>query len=123
MSLGETQQIFGLLSEIDRLLSDIQVKVEELNAPSGSRGSISSLEAKFSQLERVGLRWAALASRFGLPENVDRALRKITQLVSAFRMAQLSAALMLAGGPAGVAMGIAGMMMAGMTMGDALAGY
>ena len=81
MSLGETQEVFQILTEIDRLLADIELKITRIQGGAGSSGALASLTEKFVALERLALRWLVLTRRMGLPENVSNAIDLILSLI------------------------------------------
>ena len=120
MSLAETQQLFNVLTEIDRLLSDIQVKQNQINRDlPRTKESLKT----FTQLEQVALRYIALSRRLGLPDDVNRAIDVLARLVTTVRMAQLSIGLLLSSNPLTAAAGIASLGLTAFSMGDMLAGY
>jgi hypothetical protein len=118
--MSEIQQSYALLQEIDRLLADIELKI---NSIEGKQPKLEKSLDTFRQVERLALRWLVLAQRMGLPEDVDGAVGKIAQLISAIRMLDISMNLMLATNPYTAAIGVAGLIGSAMTMSDVLAGY
>jgi len=63
----------------------------------------------------------------GLPENVDAAARKISQIIVALNMAQIGLNSLLTGiimgNPLSIGIGIAGLVGSGISFGDVMAGY
>lgn len=109
-----------MLQEIDRLLSNIQAKI---NAIEGKRPQLENTLRTFQQVERLALRWLVLARRMGLPEELDAAISKIAGLITAIRMLQIAGNLAMASNPVTAAIGVAGLLGSVYTFGDVLAGY
>lgn len=119
MSLAETQQIMQLCQEIIQLLNTAEIKTGKLIKDLPQTEKVLN---NFRQLERVALRYLAIARRMGLPEDAEQAIRIFSQLIVVIRMTQMSLG-MLAGGPLGIAMGAAGLIMAGLSASSMLEGY
>lgn len=75
------------------------------------------------QLERVALRYLALARRMGLPEETEAAIQLLSRILIIMRMLEISGAMLFSGTPLGLLMGIAGIGMATFTTVDAMTGY
>jgi hypothetical protein len=67
----------------------------------------------------------SLIERLGLPPEIEKAIRKVQQLVMTLRMLQISLNLMLASNPVTAALGIAGLLgtAAELGSGSLLEGY
>jgi hypothetical protein len=81
-----------------------------------------NVEYVMSNLRRLELllyRSLALASRLGLPENIDVAINKIQRMVMVIRLLHTSMiALEAASGPIGIALAAVGLVSFGVTTGD-----
>lgn len=119
-SLSETQQVFNLLTQIDKLLADIELKITKLQTDAPRT---RELLVTFRQIERLTLRYLALTRRMGLPEDTQNAISFLMRLVTVIRMAQISISLMMASNPVTAAIGIAGLIGSAMTLQDSLIGY
>lgn len=106
MSLSEAQEIFGLLTEIDKVLGDIELKIQNIqnDAP-----RIESALTSFRQVERLALRWLALSQRMGMPPDMQQVINIVTRLIVMLRMLQMSWNMMLMTNPITALIGIAGM--------------
>jgi hypothetical protein len=119
MSLSETQQIMQVLQEIMALLNGVEFKTEKINNDlPKTRESLDS----FNQLERVALRYLAISRRMGLPDDINGGIQKLAGALVTLRMAMISTTYLMLGTPLGVAMGGAGLVMAGLSGYDAIAG-
>jgi hypothetical protein len=120
MSLAETQQIMQVLQEIMQLLNGVTIKTEQIK-----RDIPQTREAlaTFRQLERIALRFLVLAKRMGLPEDIDRGISKVMELIVAIRMLQMSMNMMMASNPYTMIIGMAGFAGSIMTFGSMLEGY
>ena len=116
-SLGDIQQIHGMLQEISRLLDEVDTKTEIVTTKS------ASTTRSLMQLEQVTLRYLVLARSMGLPDDVDNAIQLVTRLITTIRMAQLSINMLMASNPITSAIGVAGLIMTVATLPDMLAGY
>jgi hypothetical protein len=115
MSLAETQQIFDLLVKIDAILNGIEVKTEQLEKSSPKiKGEIDS----FNQLERIALRYLAVARQMGLPDNVQTAINILTRLIVIIRMAQITLMNLATGGTYGTLIAISGFLMTTFAISD-----
>ena len=103
------------LQEIMQLLGKATVKMEdaERKLPK-AKESVATLQ----QLERVALRYLALARRMGLPDDVAKATEFFSRLIIMLRMAQMSYNMLMAGTGVGLLMGIAGMGMTALSAVD-----
>jgi hypothetical protein len=120
MSLSETQEIMQFLQEIMALLNNVEFKTKKLNSemPQTSRGL-----ATFRELERVALRYVALARRIGVPTEVEKAMDAFSKLIILITMAHMSMNMLMRGTPAGWLLGFAGVAMTALSMGNPLEGY
>jgi hypothetical protein len=106
--------------QIDKLLADIELKINNIE---GKRVQVENTLKTFQQVERLALRYLVLARRMGLPEELDAAIGKIAQLITAIRMLQIAADLAMASNPVTAAIGVAGLLGSVYTFGDVMAGY
>jgi hypothetical protein len=120
MSLSETQQIFQLLTQIEQILNNVEVKSEKIvtDLPKTKEALTT-----FRELERLALRWLLLARRFGLPEQVDGATNAFMRLIVVIRMAQMSINMMMLGNPVTFLIGVAGLTMSTMNALTMAEGY
>lgn len=116
--------MYRTLKQIDQLLSDIELKINKITGTGTGQaggiggGALSSLKS----LERVALRYLAVVRQIGLPEDAEQLIQVVTRIIVVIRMAQISLA-SLAGGPFGIAMGAAGLLLTGLSAGSMLEGY
>ena len=120
---GETQEVFQILTEIDKLLADIELKIIRIQGGAGSSGALAGLTTKFQQIERLALRWLALSRRMGLPEDVGAVIDFLARLITSVRMAQISLSLVMASNPVTAAIGFAGLMGSAFSLIDVVGGY
>lgn len=120
MSLAETQQIMQVLQEIMALLNNVTIKTEKIQRDLPiTKDALST----FRQLERLTLRFLVLAKRMGLPEDLDKGITKVMELITAIRMLQMSMNMMMATNPFTVFIGIAGFAGSMLTFGSVVEGY
>jgi hypothetical protein len=115
MSVGaitDIQQLRMEIEELKRAVDDLEPSLKV--APERL--------ATFRQLERVALRYLLLARRIGLPDDVNRATQFLTRILVMLRMAQMSIA-MMATGPIGILLGVAGIGLTVMSLADMSEGY
>lgn len=111
--MSEMQETYAVLTEIDRLLAGIELKINKIegNTPTLER----NLET-FLQLERVALRYLAILNRLGLPEDAEAVISTLARLISMIRMAQITLNLFYAAsGPIGWAAVAGGAIMTGLS--------
>jgi hypothetical protein len=120
MSLSETRELLQILVEINTILTGITVKTTDLK---NKTPMISKNLGSFRQLERVALRYLALAQRFGLPDDVDKAASAVARLIVLLNMAQMSMNMLMKGTAVGWAMGIASFGMTALSAGNMMEGY
>lgn len=118
--MSAIQETYGLLQETDRLLGDIEAKIDAIE---GKKHSLNITLETFKDIERLALRWTVLAGRLGLPEDVDNAVGKIARLLSALRMLHISMSLLLSTNPLTAAFGVAGLIGSVFTLNDVFARY
>jgi hypothetical protein len=86
---------------------------------SGAESEVNSLFDKFAKLEQIALRYLVIARRMGLPEDVERALSIISQLIVTIRQLQLTLSLLEGSmGPVGWALLGAGAIGTALTAGS-----
>lgn len=96
MSLAETQQIFILLTEIDRLLGRIETGTDNIQP------KIEKITNSFVRLEQIILRSLVLTRRMGLPDDIGSAINDIQRMILLTNQLRLSMiALQAASGPIG----------------------
>jgi hypothetical protein len=120
MSLGETQQIFQLLTEIDKLLGDIQVKVNQIENTGG--GGSSKLMEQYSDLNRAVRTYLRLANKPGIGGDVGKAITLLSQLVAMLYQAQVAYTALLSATGIGFPIALAGIIMTGLTAGNLITG-
>ena len=123
MSLGETQEVFQILTEIDKLLAGIELKITKLQGTAGVGGGVEGLKTNLRQLERLALRWLVLSRRMGLPEDVQASIDFIMRLIVTLNMLQMSANMVMLSNPVTAAIGVAGMMGGMFSLIDTFGGY
>jgi hypothetical protein len=79
-SLGDVQQLYSNLQEIELFISKIQIKTETLR--------VESVHAvgEVRELEYVFYRVTGLMGRMGLPPEVDRAIHVLQRMILIARM-------------------------------------
>jgi len=102
--MSAIQETFQVLTEIDRLLGDIELKINNIEQKTPV---IQENLMNFRQLERVALRYLVLSRRMGMPDEVARATEMISRLIILIRMAQMSYNALMMGTPYGLLMGAA----------------
>jgi hypothetical protein len=113
MSLAETQELMRTMQQLMSLLNGVEAKTTKIN--SDLPQTKSSL-ATFNQLERVAIRYLAIARRMGLPDEATQAVQVLSELVVMIRMTQMSMNMLMLGTPFGWAMGAAGLIMVGLSI-------
>lgn len=116
--------MFQVLQQIDKLLAEIELKISRITGESHGKavaGGPSALTS-LKKLEGVALRYIALAQKIGIPAEAERVIQLGAQMLVLMRMMQMSM-MSMAGGPLGIAMGAAGMMLAGLSAASMLEGY
>jgi len=116
-SLGDIQQIYSLLQEIDQLLSRIEVHSQTTETK--VRSTIQSVQ----RLEQVMLRYLAIAKRMGLPEDIDRAINFVSQMIVTARMLHMSLTVLEMSHPYTLPLAAAGIILTTITFQDSMAGY
>ena len=119
MSFGETRQIMADLQEIMALLNQTSIKSEKVirDLPKTNEALMS-----FRQLERIAIRYLAIANRMGLSEDVQKQIQTLSKIIVTVRMLEMSMRMFSAGTPYGLIMSIAGFAMTGFAMYDAMTG-
>jgi hypothetical protein len=115
MSLAQTQELMRTMQELMTLLNGVETKTAKITA---DMPQTKQTLAPFGQLERVAVRYLALAKRMGLPEDATRAIDMLSRLVVMARMARISINLLMVGTPFGWGLGIAGLAMTTMSLVD-----
>lgn len=120
ITISAIQETFQILTEIDKLLADIELKINviEQKAP-----MMTNYLTTFKQVERLALRWLTLSRQLGLPDNIQGGIDKFMQLIVTVRMAQMSINMMMATNPATALIGIAGLIGTAATTTSFLEGY
>jgi hypothetical protein len=114
-SLGDIQQIYTMLQEVDRLLSKIDAHADSTTEKT------KTLQHSFNQLEQVALRYLLIARRLGLPDDAQRALDLLARTIIMLRQAQIAVNLLVtASGPLGWAMALASVGMVAVSGADYL---
>lgn len=114
------QQMLSLAQQIMNVLNNTNVAVEKVERQTPV---IRDNLENFRQLERIALRYLALAKQMGLPEDVNRAVTSLSQLIVMIRMAQMSLNALMSSNPYTMAIGIAGLIMTATSAGNVLEGY
>jgi hypothetical protein len=120
MSLAETQELMRTMQELMALLNNIQARTTQLN---NDQPITRETLATFRQLERVALRYLALAERMGLPPDAQKAIDLLMKVIVTARMAQISINMLMMSNPVTAAIGFAGLLMTVTTIPGMLEGY
>lgn len=127
--MSQAQEAYALLQEVDRLLANIEVRIQRIEGGAeGAEGTerldrLKETLATFRQLERLVLRWLVLAQRLGLPEDITKAITIISKLIVVLRMWQMSTNLMMMSNPISAALGVAGLVGTVLSFSDIVMGY
>lgn len=120
MSLAETQQIMVMLQEIVKILDGVDVKTVKIN---NDLPRTKEALSTFRTLERIALRYLAIARQLGLPDDVDRVINTLTRLIVIINMLKMSINMLYMSNPATMALGIAGMATSIATLPSLMEGY
>jgi hypothetical protein len=120
MGVNELEQVYDLLLQISEILSDIEVKVQELEAtaPATREYMLTAQEAI-----RVLWRFSGLLAHMGMPANMKQAVQTLTHVAYAARMAYMSITLLELGTPYGWIMGLIGLGVVTISSTTLLEGY
>jgi hypothetical protein len=119
VSFGETRQIMADLQEIMEMLKQTSTTSEKVirDLPKTNEALMT-----FRQLERIMLRYLAIANRMGLSEDAQKQIQILSKIIVTVRMLEMSMRMLSAGTPYGMLMSIAGFAMTGFAMYDAMTG-
>ena len=120
MSLIETRELMETMKELISLLGTVEAKTDKIN---NDLPKTKNTLGTFRELERVVLRYLVLARKIGVSDDVNKAIDIVSRLILLLTMAQMSMNMLMRGTPAGVLMGIAGVGMTALSMGNPLEGY
>lgn len=115
MSLGEMQQLFGLVQEIDQMLGSIEQKTQALEK---ATPEVTQTGLTTQQTTRAIYRFNSILAHMGLPPNVNDAIRKFQQLIFMTRMLQMSLTFLSLSTPYGYIMGGLGAVSIAMSSSD-----
>jgi len=87
MSLAEASAILSTLSEVDKMLSQVEFKAQTM------RTEVGHASGELREMEYILFRTVSILGRLGLPPNIDKAIMKIQQLITTIRI--LHSAIML----------------------------
>ncbi len=110
--MSEIQESFAILQQIDKLLADIELRIDKITGDTkGGGGDSSSRTLSLQKQVRTLNMMVILVSQMTGDKNIDKSIQKIQQLTMSFmhlRMAIL--AFQMASGPVGWAYaGVTGM--------------
>jgi hypothetical protein len=111
-SLSAIQESYSLLVQVDQLLESIEARINSIEMKSPR---IERALGSFRDAERIALRFLAIPRKMGLPENIDRMIERIAQLVVVLRMAQIAMGQLALGTLAGALTGGAGFFLVALT--------
>ena len=120
MSLVETRALMDTMKELINLLSNVEAKTEKIN---NDLPKTKNTLGTFRELERVVLRYMVLAKRIGVSDDINKAIDIVSRLILLLTMAQMSMNMLMRGTPTGILMGIAGVGLTALSMGNPLEGY
>ena len=111
-SLGDIQQVYQMLQEIDRILTKLNANLKTMETQT------KATTESWKDLEQVSLRYLTLMStRANLPEDQQKAITVLAQVAVAAYAAQLAVtSFMAATGPVGIAFAAMGLMMSGLSI-------
>lgn len=123
MSLGEIQEVYTLLQQIDQMLGSIETKTQKLekNAPHTAEFLFTA-----SETLRVFWRLSGLLSRMGLPKEISQATRALNMFAHTVLIAYTATRMLMLGTPYGWVMGgigVATTLLSVGTAANALEGY
>ena len=119
MSLGETQQIFILLNEINNLLDAIDAKCVTTEV------KLNRVTTQAIMTTQILTKISSIMRRLGLPEDVERALMKLQRLISIANQLRLvihATNAAMAGTPGGALIAGLGLLMMTLDVGDIMMG-
>jgi hypothetical protein len=108
-----------MLTEIDRLLGDIQVKVEQIEKTGGGSKQLTS---QYSELNRAVRTYLLLASKAGLEGDTGKAIRLLAQLTAMIWQAYYAYNALLSATGLGIPIALANIMITGITAGNLITG-
>ncbi len=108
-NLGDIQQLYSNLQQIDDLLGKVQVKTETL------RTETAHASGELREIEYLFYRVTSLMGRMGLPPEMDRAIMLIQRMVLMVRMLHSAIMLMEMTTPYGLVLGLVSLASAGLT--------
>ncbi len=122
--MSQIQEAYTILIQIDKLLADIELKIQHIEHGGGAAQTSSMREvlSQAKQLERVAMRYLVILESAGLKNDT---LAKASRIIVALRMLQIALMQVYAvSGPVGWALLLnaaaagASVTLAGMTMND-----
>ena len=119
MSLGETQQIFILLTEINNLLDAIDTKAVNTEA------KVQRVAIQTALLNQALQKSLIILRRLGLPEDVNSAVMKLQRLIgiaNQLRLVIYALNAAMTGTPAGAILAGLGLIMVALDVGDIIMG-
>ena len=130
--MSQIQEAYSLLTQIDKLLADIELKIQRIETGGGpSQPALKELTASFTKVERIFVRYLALSKTFCGSEDGRVLLNLLARISVQLQMIYMSGS-QIAGGVAamasgnlffgalGIAGGVAGF---GMSQASMLEGY
>ena len=105
MSLGEVSEIYNMLVECINVINGISKAADLVVA---KEPAVSNVLTTVKLVERVMIRYLALAQQMGLPKDVNFAISTFSRLVVSARMAQMSINALMLSNPFTALFGVAG---------------
>lgn len=116
MSLAEATALLQTLGDLDKMLSQIETKVQTLHVETGHA------TGKLREMEYILFRTVSILGRLGLPERLDGALMQIQKMITAVRILHSTMMFLEMGTPYGWALAGVSLVAAGV-MGHDLIAY
>lgn len=120
MSLSETQEIFQLLTQIDKLLADIELKINTIqgNLPQTREALLTTRETL-----RLTTRLFHLFAHMNFPPNIQQAMNIMNKMIFTVRALYVSMKLLESTTLYGQIMGVIGVATLAVSGGSMLEGY
>jgi hypothetical protein len=105
LSLGDIQETYALVKEINDLMTEVLGKTTSLDR---DLPTIKESAMTLQEATRILFRFNHILSHMGLPENINQAIHTIQRFVFMVRMLEMSAVWLAGGTPYGAIMGALG---------------
>lgn len=108
--MSQIQEVYQTLAEIDRLLADIELKINNISSP-GQQMRLESTLSIYREVVKAARTWLLLVDRMNLPEDAERLISAGQRIIVIFNQMYRAGMLLFSGSPWGFAAGVAIMAM------------